>query len=479
MAKKTYIGDADSLAALVKKMYLGVGTESGGIINVGVARKVKKLYIGDPNGVAKLVFQSEKDPGSVSISPTSIILNGSTLSKIITVSRLGSGAITAKSSNTSVATVSVSSTRVTVKSVDYTSGTATITITVAEDDDYKQVSVTCPITADFSIEYYGTTSEDIGYRHYTAAASIGDYALFGGGSTGDAIRDDVYAYNSSLTRSTATEMGQPKYQHAASSNGVYALFGGGSYDFGVSRMSSTVYAYDKSLTMTSPSSNLTGSRYDSLAAAAFGDYVLFGGGSKFSSSSTGYRSNIDIYDKTLTKRGASLSVARDNLAAASNSSYVLFGGGDNGNLVDTVEAYDTSLTRTIPTALSSSRYGLSAARAGDYIIFYGGGDYVDMYNKSLTRTFISQKAYYGSAGVTYNNHAVFAGGTTLSSKPTSYSSVISFDSSLTMMMLANLASSAGYLGAAIAGEFLLFGGGGKGSTASGANSGTVSVYIMS
>lgn len=91
-----------------------------------------------------------KAAGSLSISPTSITLNFSTTSKTITVTRTGDGKISAESSNTSVATVSVNGNKVTVKSVNNTSGSATITISVAADANHTApTNKTCSVSAKF------------------------------------------------------------------------------------------------------------------------------------------------------------------------------------------------------------------------------------------------------------------------------------------------------------------------------------------
>ena len=88
-----------------------------------------------------------KAAGSSSLSATSVTLNASNLTKNVTVTRSGDGAITASSSDTSVATVSVSGNTVTISHVNQKTGTATITVKVAAGTNYtaptdKTVSVT-------------------------------------------------------------------------------------------------------------------------------------------------------------------------------------------------------------------------------------------------------------------------------------------------------------------------------------------------
>jgi len=81
-----------------------------------------------------------------------------------------------------------------------------------------------------------------------------------------------------------------------------------------------------------------------------------------------------VYSTELAYYGVakSLSAARDNLAATSVGDYALFGGGSGTSLSSVVDAYDTSLTRSTPTALSEARYNLAATSVGGYALFGGG-----------------------------------------------------------------------------------------------------------
>ena len=91
-----------------------------------------------------VVWSIGKADGSVSLSPSSLTLDTSTLSDTVVVTRSGDGAISAVSSDTDIATVSVSGTMVTVTAV--ASGNATVTVSVAEGTNYLAVNGTVSVT---------------------------------------------------------------------------------------------------------------------------------------------------------------------------------------------------------------------------------------------------------------------------------------------------------------------------------------------
>ena len=64
-------------------------------------------------------------------------------------------------------------------------------------------------------------------REKLSAATVGNYALFGGG-LGASSSAVVDAYNATLTRSTPTALSAARKELAATTIGNYALFGGGS-----------------------------------------------------------------------------------------------------------------------------------------------------------------------------------------------------------------------------------------------------------
>lgn len=102
--------------------------------------------IGQYAGAIGRAWEIAKATGSVSTSPTSLNMVGAIgMTRTFTVSRSGDGAITASSSDVSVAQVTVSGTTVTVKAVK--SGSATITVNVDAGTNYKATSKTVAVTA--------------------------------------------------------------------------------------------------------------------------------------------------------------------------------------------------------------------------------------------------------------------------------------------------------------------------------------------
>ena len=92
------------------------------------------------------------------------------------------------------------------------------------------------------LEYYGAITPLSRGRYLLAATSVGRYALFGGGrysssDSSSSLSSTVDAYDESLTRSTPSALSKARYDLAAATVGGYALFGGGYF------ISSAVDAY--------------------------------------------------------------------------------------------------------------------------------------------------------------------------------------------------------------------------------------------
>jgi hypothetical protein len=441
------------------------GFTAGGTLAVSVAKE--GYDIGTPERTVAVYYY---DPISVTLS--SVAANGSSSSTSTALTLTFSAAIAGLAasdislsgvSGISKGTLSASGGTYTLPISGFTAG-GTLTVSVSKSG-YAISGSPKTVTVYYIVSLSAA-------RQYLAAASVGSYALFGGGGS-SAVVD---AFNSSLTRITPTALSSARLQLAAASVGSYALFGGGG-------SSAVVDAYDAALTRTTPTA-LSSAR-SHLAATSVGSYALFGGGSTGSPSAV-----ADAYNGSLTRTTpTALSSARQQLAATSVGSYALFGGGNTGSTSPTgtqgpsavVDAYDAALTRTTPTALSSARQQLAAASVGSYALFGGGckddisgSSYisaVDSYNSSLSRTtptaLSSARRQLAAAGG--GSYAVFGGGIIYGGNGAGSSkaadAVDLYNSSLTRTVGAALREGRSGLAAASVSGYAIFAGGSpKGET---------------
>lgn len=247
----------------------------------------------------------------------------------------------------------------------------------------------------------------------SCACSTDEYAIFAGAKGMSIWQGDVCAYDTFLIRSTPAALACNVQNSAAASNGNYALFGGmrqNKDDDG-----SVVKAYDHDLTLTTIAS-LEQAR-DRLAAASNGTYTLFGGGRANSESS-----NVTAYNSALVRsRPASLSDRRCDLAAASNGTYILFGGGDDGDRgVAVVDAYDIDLVHTTASSLPNAAAQNAATSNGTHILFGGGFngnatsafDSVCAFNTELVRSTLAdlKAARFGLRAASLSGYSLFGPG---------------------------------------------------------------------
>lgn len=311
-----------------------------------------------------------------------------------------------------------------------------------------------PVFSTEVIQYYGEATPLSSGRYYIGAASVGNYALFGGGISRSSA---VTAYDASLVQTDATSLGDSSNYITAVSTKKYALFAGG---YGRRKTmsgryssinSSAVDAYDVNLTKTNPGALSTAR--GGMGAAVAGEYALFCGGLSMSKSGdiTTYAlvdaydqslvkstpdaittsgdkpsgvsvgdfavivggSAANAYNRKLTKVSAPMPVAStsDQVAAtATVGAYGLVASGSSGM----ISAYSKSLTVIEPDALNVSRQHLAAATLRSAAIFAGGtaAACADIYNKYLVRTteeFVFPSREYISA-TTVGDFALFAGG---------------------------------------------------------------------
>lgn len=240
----------------------------------------------------------------------------------------------------------------------------------------------------------GATVDADSGRYASAATTVGDYALFGGGRKGEGYGNTelntVYTFRSSGTSSGyITPLVRTRSELAAATVGDYAIFAGGTY--GSSSPTAYTDAYNKSLTRVSID-RLSDVAY-AQAATTIGKYALFGGGQ--GSSADGFR-RVHCYDSSLTRLNVPLlpiGGGRD-IAATTLGDHALFGGGYDGFYYNYVNSYDSSLTVSTITSLSIGRWGLAATTVGNYALFGGGiskttsdiTNVLDIYESTITGT---------------------------------------------------------------------------------------------
>ena len=376
MAKAVYVG-VDSKARKMKKAYIGIG---------GKARKVKKMYIG-VGGKARLCYSAEADKFGTAtpLSKYRSLLAGTTVGGY---ALFGGGG----------------------------------------DSDAKEVEA---IMDAYNASLTRTTATSLSVaRQELTAITLGDHALFVGGRSGGTAFGTVDVYDASLTRTTATELSIARYDSAAAVVGSYALFAGGRGPgiFGGADALSAVDAYNTSLTRTTATPLVD--EIWACAGGSVGGYAVFGGGCDLNTDSShiepiGGTGVVQTYDSSLTSsRAEPLSCKRTGHSAATIGNHLLFAGGYNsttGKYLSTVESYDASLTRSTAVELSSAKNGLASATVGEYAMFAGGykgnsdAAYVatvDAYNTALTKTTMPDLSVgrYGLASAVIGDYALFAGG---------------------------------------------------------------------
>lgn len=261
-------------------------------------------------------------------------------------------------------------------------------------------------------------------RGYLAATTVGNYALFGGGHGSRQYQTTVDAYSSSLVKSTPTAFSTPRGWATATTVGNYAYFlCGRSTD--TNCLNSADY-YDGSLTHSFWTSLTNWGKYD-LASTTVGNCAIFGGG--YIKANNAPDNEVKTIDSSFTvKKADNLSVARYQHVATTVGNYALFGGGFYSTYSAVVDAYNSSLTRSVVTPLSVARIRAAATTLGNYALFGGGesaNDFVstvDVYDESLTRTTahdMSEIKYYHEA-ITVGKYALFGGGLSTSG----YSAVV-------------------------------------------------------
>lgn len=118
------------------------------------------LGIMDYTGAAIAPWSIAKAQGSVSVSPSSLSIQGAGSAETAAISATGDGSVSAVSSDTGVAMASVSGGTLSVTCV--AGGDATVTVTLSEGDNYLgascQVPVSCSLVHIYGVSWDGTST---------------------------------------------------------------------------------------------------------------------------------------------------------------------------------------------------------------------------------------------------------------------------------------------------------------------------------
>lgn len=303
-------------------------------------------------------------------------------------------------------------------------------------------------------------------RTSCAANSIGDYAIFAGGSYSSSALNSVEAYNSSLVQTIPTNLTNARQYLKSATTGDYVIFNSGSYTSGSTQTLRTgADAYNTNLTRTSVTRSHS---YWDYGATSVGNYALFVGGTNSPISGAGDTATATAYNNSLTRSNApSLNTAHCDISGATIANYAIFTGNQWGSAI--IDVYNDSLTK-ITTSIAvpqSNRATPGAVSAKNYAIFAGGGsagstgsDHVDAYNASLTRIIASPlvEKRHSLASAQLHDYSLFMGGQSYNSSTSSQFSsktVDIYDEFLTHSIGEPLGYERGFISAATTGNYAI------------------------
>ena len=374
MSKGAYVG-VNGVARKIKKGYVGVGS---------IARKIKKAYIG-VGGVARPCWSS----GEVAYYGTAESLSTTTYYYNVVGASISNYGIFAHTSQIDAYDSSLTKTNATTLYVP-SEGNRGLSATnnwdcaffMVDSYRYRYLSKYDNSLTVTNINVGNGASTNL-YNNVVANPNYlciisGRDSSYTDNETGDSgygTSIETFYYDSSMTKtsststnSIATSLGNAV---GCASVGDYALCAGGwqytSSSSGGTTYRPTVYAIDSSLTRSTPSS-LSSARMKPHGMTV-GDNALFIGGR-----TSGVSNTVDIYNSALTRTTGSVSSSRFNGATTTNNGFGIIAGGSSSStaLQSNVELFDEALTRIIIEPLSSNRNALGAASVGNYFLIAGG-----------------------------------------------------------------------------------------------------------
>ena len=334
-----------------------------------------------------------------------------------------------------------------------------------------------PCWAGSGIAYFGAIDSLIAARYRGSSVALPNgYALFTGGSTN--WRVDIY--DTSLTH-TINLGGKDCWDMGATTNGTYAMFAGGNgTDTDYDDLTISVACLNESL--TSSFRDLLSVARSKMGAGRVGNYAVFAGGH----SSSDYVKNVDAVDQSLTKTTApDLGSGSIKCQAANAGQSLLIARNDSGGVSNTVDVYNSSLTKgsVLSLNLSTEDTGhpneLVGVNFGDKAVFTRYGSVV-VFDSSLTRTNLSVTltAGYEPAATSSDQFLIFAGGRDPRYAVEATNTVDVFDTSLTRTQGEPLTVGRRWMCAEKVGSYFLFAGGTTSENHYSQTKNTVEAYLI-
>ncbi|MCI7713051.1 MAG: hypothetical protein MSK63_07195 [Clostridiales bacterium] len=312
--------------------------------------------------------------------------------------------------------------------------------------------ITRPFWTGGEAVYYGADNIYAGAQD-PAYASTTKRAIFHSGlGSGSDPTQYMTAFDATLVKTT--QMISRRYQHAGGCIGKFAVFAGGRRSASSSDVSSTTEAFDEALASVDCPSLRKGRC--KLAGANAGSYLVFSGGETVSGAgSSTHRDTAygDAYTESLTKVSVDMSVEERIWCGATLPSHALFAKKSVAN------AFNSSLTRSLP-ASPDADISQGTELHGKAMFADGSGN-LQVYNSDLTKTVASglSSARISYGCTTLDEWAIFAGGRISGGAANYQTSVEAFDDELTRITLTALSNGRYNLSGAHVGDFAFFAGG--------------------
>lgn len=254
-------------------------------------------------------------------------------------------------------------------------------------------------------------------------------------SNGEAF-SDVYFENLTHSFCSGVEV-KRDYPATASYYGQYCMFAGGRYNNSSARDAVDVYDINlvkKTSTSLSEARYLAGSTSENI-----GSYVLIAGGSK---NNDGSSNVVDAFNSSLVRSTPTTLSGAGRAEGSIVNKHAVFAVKTSSEII--VNAYSSSLTRTILSSLSENKSGIMGEHVSGYAIFAGGekrngstsssASSVDIYDGTLTKitttvSFTPGSGMFEACGFSTQDNAFFLGEDLIT---TDYGYVFMFDKNLTL-----------------------------------------------